>query len=350
MADIDFRYLGADSPAKVARLEVAQTNKLTYAEDGPAKVNVVDGAGLGPSELDAMVGSLSDEPGLVLALFELPHGVSFHQRRKDLLEAGADAVMPAAGAETDFLTRLRGLLHLSRAPRVLVIEDEDDVGDWAVKTLCNAGMDAFRAKNLQEATECFETGALDALVIDRELPDGDGLEFAAKLHRLGIRTPSLFYSGHSETADKIKGFSESYASDYIGKPVHGDELVARVQVMLRPVTLEQTLIFGPLEINRKDRLVKWRGQVVALARRERDILIYLAERAEILVPQRMLYQDVWGLHYMHEDSNRVTVARYRMVNALKKHLSSEGDVYSDFVETQEGAYVFRAASLLNLAD
>lgn len=347
---VDFTYIGKPSEERKARLKAAEINKLTMALQGPARVQVVDGSGCAPDELDQLVeqAAQGDDEAKLLVLFDLPKGVGFHARREQLLALGATMVMPTLSVADDFLTRLRSLLQLSRPIRVLVIEDEDQIGDWAVETLKSAGMDAFRVATLKAATQCFETERIDALVIDRELPDGDGLDFAGTLYRLGIRTPALFFSAHKAASDKIRGYTETGVKDYISKPVEADEMIARVEAMLRPVTQDQSLIFGPLEIIRKDRLTRWRGDVVELRRRDQDILFYLAERANIRIPQRMLYQDVWGLNFMHEDSNRVTQARYRLVSTLTKHLEAVGDSYSGFIATEDGSYVFRPSSLLVL--
>ena len=348
MDKMDLTYQGGDGDARHARLEAAAINKLTISETGAASVTVVDGTGMDRENLDATVERACRQETQVLAIFEIAHGVGFTSRRAELRELGAHDVMAATASVDEFLTRVRALLHQLRPPKVLVVEDEDPVAEWAVEALSGAAMDTTRAANLADAFAAFEAAPVDALVVDRQLPDGEGMDLVRRIRELGIRTPALFFTGLGALEDRVRGLSEVGANDYICKPVHADELVARVHVMLRPLTSEQTMVFGPLEIARKDRLIKWRGEVIKLAGRERDFLIYLAERADIPIPQRMIYQDVWGLNYMHEHSNRVTQTRYRMVDAIKKHLADQGEDYGGFVASEADTYSLRTSTLLAL--
>ena len=148
--------------------------------------------------------------------------------------------------------------------------------------------------------------------------------------------------------DRLKGLEEARANDYICKPVHADELRARVRVLLRPLVSDETLVFGPLEIGRKDRIVKWRGDRIELRRKECEMLIYLAERAGLPIPQRMIYLDVWGKVFMEIGSNPITAARHRMVRDIKAFLKVRGEDYPEFIGTDADAYVLLPDQLLQL--
>ncbi len=346
----DVAYLGANSPKRAARIELLETHKLSTSETPGAQVTVLDGTKLGDAELDTLLAETGVEDTAVLVLFTLSHGISFRDRREALIKAGARDVMAAEASDDEFLTRVRALIHLSRPPRLLVVEDEDEIGDWVEKLLTDAGMEVSRARNLAEAEARFEAGPVDALIVDRKLPDGDGLEMVARLRDHGIRTPALLLSALASIEDRIRGLQDARADDYICKPVHEDELLARVHVLLRPRTTEDILVFGPLEVNRRDRIIRWRGDRISLRRKEGEMLIYLAERAGLPIPQRMIYLDVWEKVFMDFGSTPVTAARHRLVRDIKAFLKERGEAYPEFVETKDDAYVFQPDLLLRLPD
>ena len=343
----DISYLGAEGADATRRMAAIDAQRLTVARAEGGSVVVLDGGGLTPEALDALVASHAGEAPL-LVLFDLPPRVSFRDRREALMATGASDVMEAKGPDDDFLTRLRALLHLAKPPQILVVEDEDKIGDWAVSVLKEAGMDATRAPTLAAAEERFAAGPIDALVMDRQLPDGDGMEMIARLRAAGIRTPSLLFTAMNTLEDRLAGLEEAGADDYICKPVHADELRARVRVLLRPRVTQSTLFFGPLEVHRKDKMLRWRGERLEIRRREGEMLIYLAERAGLPIPQRMIYLDVWGKVFMDIGSNPVTAARHRLVREIKGFLKERGEDYPDFIVTEGDSYVFLADPLLKL--
>jgi len=348
MSLADVAYLGAQSRAAQTRLAALEAHKLVTAQSPGAPVTVLDGAGYDDAALDRLLADIDTGYTRILVLFDLSHGISFRARREGLLAAGAQDVMSADASDEEFLTRVRALIHLSRPPAILVVEDEDKIGDWAVDVLRDAGMDAHRVATLADAEARFQAGPIDALVVDRNLPDGDGLDFIAKLRDLGIRTPALLFTAMNNIEDRLKGLEEARANDYICKPVHADELRARVRVLLRPLVSDETLVFGPLEIGRKDRIVKWRGDRIELRRKECEMLIYLAERAGLPIPQRMIYLDVWGKVFMEIGSNPITAARHRMVRDIKAFLKVRGEDYPEFIGTDADAYVLLPDQLLQL--
>lgn len=348
MKPVDIKYLDNGSERSASRIALLEAQKLTVGTTEAGTVTVLDAEKLSDIETNARVENLNDSGSRLLVLFSLSHGVSFRERRDQLLSLGAHDVMSATGVDDEFLTRVRALKHQSQPPSILIVEDEDDVGNWAVDVLTEAGMDVERVANLTEAQSRFEAGPLDALVVDRMLPDGDGLNFIAQLRDLGIRIPALLFTALNSVEDRIHGLEVARADDYICKPVHEDELRVRVQVLLRPLVSDENMVFGPLEINRKDRLVRWRGDRVDLRPKECEMLIYLAERHGLPIPKRMIYLDVWQKTYMDVGSNPVTAARHRLVRDFKSALAARSETYPEFLGTDGDAYVFQAESLLQL--
>lgn len=349
---VDVVYLGDRDADATRRLDLLRQQKLSVSDDGAdtATVTVLDGRTMEEPALEEQLQRHADGPSRCLVLFALPRGVSFRDRRETLLAAGADDVMNADGPDDEFITRVRALILTTIAPRVLVVEDDPDVQEWTVKALTEAGMETAGVGSLAEARARFEAGPVDALVVDRTLPDGDGLDFVAFLRDSGIRTPALLFTALDNIGDRIRGLEEARADDYICKPVHEDELRARVHVLLRPRVTEETLFFGPLEINRRDQMVKWRGDRIELRRKECQMLIYLAERAGLPIPQRMIYQDVWEKVFMDIGSNPVTAARHRLVRDIKAFLKERDETYTDFIGTDGECYVLLPGPLLKLSE
>lgn len=350
MTDFDVTYLFGMPEKRNPRISRLEAQTLSVGENPLANVVVLDTETMTDKDADAHLKELVGPDMRVLVIFTLLHGVSFRVRRDALIQMGAHDVMDAGASDEEFLTRVQTLRHAAQPPRILIVEDEDEIGDWAVDVLSDAGMDTSRVRTLAEAQARFEAGPINALIVDRGLPDGDGLTFIARLRDLGIRTPALLFTALDSIEERIRGLNTARADDYICKPVHEDELRARVQVLLRPVVVAETMVFGPLEISRKDRIVRWRGERIDLRPKECDMLIYLADRADLPIPKRMIYLDVWQKTFMDVGSNPVTAARHRLVRDFKAALKDRGEEYVEFLGTHGDAYVFQPELLLRLPD
>ena len=272
-------------------------------------------------------------------------------QRGECLAAGADEVMWADADRDEALTRVRALLALSPAPAILIIEDDDIIAESLVGTLNRTGFETLRAKTIAEATAAFEGSPIDALIVDRSLKhikDGkeveeDGKEFIEKLRERGISTPALILSAFSEPRHRIEGLGAG-AEDYMGKPFEDDELLARLQVLLRPRVSDDVLVFGPLQVFRRDRLVRWRSRRLELTEKEFRLLIYLIEREGIVIPVSMLREDVFNVLAQFEKTNQVQVTVYR----LRKCLKEAGVPH--IVLTEGDGYLFRSQPLRRLHD
>lgn len=350
----DVAALAAASPAARADVVAIDDDGL----DDPALAAALaglDGGGDG--------GGLDGGGPPAIVLFRLPRGVSFRARREALLALGAADVMevPAGsavgngtgnadetGAAADLATRIRALLLRRRPPHVLVVEDDAQILAWVGEILAGAGMTVTGTGSLAAARAAFEAGRVDALVVDRTLPDGDGLDFVAGLRRHAIGTPALLFTAMDDLEDRLRGLREARADDYVCKPVHAEELLARVQVMLRPREDREALVWGPLEVDRRDRLVRWGGTLVPLRAKEAEMLIYLAERDGLRIPQRMLFVDVWHKLFMEPSSNPVAAAKHRLVANLRDFVRSRGGTCPDVILTEGDAYRFVPGPLLRL--
>lgn len=263
-------------------------------------------------------------------------------QREALIAAGAtDAIQGSAGTD-EIVTRVRALFLRSTAPRLLVVEDDADIAGWVQDVLSTAGHTVTVANDLRSARAAFASGPIDGLIIDRRLPDGDGLCLVEALRGQGIRTPALMFTAMSDPRDRVRGI-EVGADDYICKPVHPGELRARVALMLRPKLRDDLLVFGPLEIARADGLVRWKGRRLELRAREYAFLVYLAERDGLAIPQKMLREDVWGSVAVSPESNPVVTTKSRLTRSLR----AAG--LPAIIETDEDSYRFVHEPLLRLS-
>ena len=347
---VDVAYIGGAGEARGERLEILALQKLSTMERASAEayVTVLDGGDMSDADLDAAVAERAARGARLLVLFRLSHGVNYRERREALQLAGAADVMDVTDPSEIFLTRVRALMLTDNPPRVLVVEDDESIADWAVSELGKSGMNADTVSTLAEARDRFQAGRIDALIVDRGLPDGDGLDLVAELRGLGIETPALFFTALSETSELVRGIEGAQADDYICKPVHADELCARVRMALRKFYKDDTLYYGPMEINRRDKTIKWRGRLVKFRDKQRDMLIYLAERSGLEIPQQVIYLDVWGKVYMEIGSNPVTAARSRIMQELRAALKALGEEPPEFIVAVGNSYMFQSEALLKL--
>lgn len=347
-------YVHAGAAGAGSRIEMLKrhhfqvTDISTDASPTMADAILIDTAGMEADQIAANVSRWAETGSPVLVRFELQRGSAFRDQRAGLLAAGAVDVVRADASDNEVLTRLRAILLQRRAPRILVIEDDEDIGLWVADELRRAGMETVHVAKLSEGRRAFEEGPLDALIVDRQLPDGDGLTFVAELHAAGIRTPALIYSALDTISDRIEGLEHAGAVDYLCKPIHADELIVRVRIALRPINSEETLVFGPLEILRKDKIVRWRGDRIDLRPKEAAMLIYLAERQGLPISQRMLYFDIWEKIYMEEGSNPVSAAKHRLVGNLKAFFKARQEPLPEFLAAQDDSYLFDVEPLLKL--
>jgi len=211
--------------------------------------------------------------------------------------------------------------------RILVIEDEPELARTVVSALRDAGFSCDHAADLAAARQLGELHDYDMAVLDRRLPDGDGLELCARWRAEG-RTLGVFVLTALDGTDAIvRGFGEG-ADDYLTKPFAAEELVVRVQALARraPVAPRPLLRVGPVEVDRARRRVRRDGIVVPITIKEFAILEHLALADGGVVDRYELLEHCWD-HAAEPGSNVVDVH----VRGLRRKLG-EG-----VVETVRGA-------------
>lgn len=182
---------------------------------------------------------------------------------------------------------------------VLVVEDDERVAGHIVKGLKGEGwlvdhVDDGRKALFQVAAETY-----DVIVLDRMLPNVDGLKILQTMRAAGDSTPVLILSALGDVDNRVKGLRAG-GDDYLAKPFAVSELVARVEALSRRkgVVQETTeLRLADLEMNLLTRTVTRRGEVLDLTTREFSLLEYLLRNAGRVVSRSMLLEAVWDYNF-----------------------------------------------------
>ncbi|MEM7251027.1 MAG: response regulator transcription factor [Pseudomonadota bacterium] len=183
--------------------------------------------------------------------------------------------------------------------RVLLIEDDAEVGDFVEKGLGEQGYTVDRASDGKDGLLLAATEQYDALIIDRMLPKLDGLTLLKTLRGSGNVTPVLILSALGEVEDRVDGLRAG-SDDYLTKPFAFSELSARLEALLRrPRTSneETVLQVGELTMDLLSRTVHREGQPITLQPREFRLLEYLMKNAGRVVTRTMLLERVWDYHF-----------------------------------------------------
>ena len=165
------------------------------------------------------------------------------------------------------------------APSVLVVEDDEEIAELLTRLLEAEGYAVERVRDGHSGLHALLTGGFDVVVLDRGLPDGDGLEVLTRLRRVGNHTPVLVLTAYGTVEDRVEGL-DAGAEDYVVKPVEAEELLARLRALRRRHNDTAQLLQlgeGWLDVDgcaarRPD------GSTVELSRTERDLLAALASR------------------------------------------------------------------------
>ncbi len=203
---------------------------------------------------------------------------------------------------------------------ILVVDDEGDIIDLAEMYLRSEGFSVARAANGIEALERVADTGPSLVLLDIMLPGLDGWEVCRRI-RATSDVPVLFLTARGDPVDRVVGL-ELGADDYIVKPFHGRELVARVKAVLRRTAPraddapDKALTLGDITIDPARRTVLVAGADVTLRAREFDLLLYLMRNHGLVLTRDQLIESVWGYDFLG-DSRTVDVH----IAHVRAHLS-----------------------------
>lgn len=200
--------------------------------------------------------------------------------------------------------------------QILVVDDEKEIADLVEWYLSNEGYEVYKAHTGQAALDCIAKARPDLALLDVMLPDIDGFSLLKQI-RSQYAFPVLMLTAKVEDIDKITGLTIG-ADDYITKPFHPLEMVARVKAQLRrykqynPGAAQQEALpeeeyeFAGLIINRDTHKCTLYGKPLNLTPLEFSILWYLCENRGRVVSSEELFEAVWGEKYL--DNNNTVMA------------------------------------------
>jgi two-component system KDP operon response regulator KdpE len=180
----------------------------------------------------------------------------------------------------------------------LVVEDEPEIRHFVRKTLESEGWRVYEAGSMQSATRQAAEITPDLILLDLGLPDGDGVNFVSAL-RQKSQVPVIVLSARNLERDKVAAL-DAGADDYLSKPFGLAELLARVRVVKRRLTLArmaqqpETFKFGAIEVDPPARRVSKNGALVHLTPIEYKLLLTLIENAGRVLTHGELLRRVWG--------------------------------------------------------
>lgn len=216
---------------------------------------------------------------------------------------------------------------------VLIIEDDKDVANYIAKGLSESGYVADTANTGTEGLSMAQSGQYDILIVDRMLPELDGLSIIQQLRNEGQTMPVLILSALGEVDDRVEGLAAG-GDDYLVKPYAFSELLARVQALTRrrntDIQDHMILEVADLQLDRLKRKVTRAGKKINLQPREFRLLEYLMSNAGQVVTRTMLLEKVWEYHF-DPQTNVIDVHISRLRSKIDK------DFEPQLIHTERGA-------------
>ena len=207
----------------------------------------------------------------------------------------------------------------------MIIEDEPSLSELIEREIISEGYVAECARDFISAETKIVGYNYDCILLDISLPGGSGLELLAKLRAMGRRENVIIISARDSVDDRVAGL-ELGADDYLPKPFHMAELMARIRSVLRRGRTggSLTLDVGNVSLDPSSRRVAIGGKGVELLKKEFDILFYFMQRPDHLVDKVVLAEAVWG-DYADESDNFQFV--YAQIKNLRRKLEdAESDI------------------------
>lgn len=193
-------------------------------------------------------------------------------------------------------------MSICRGKRVLVVEDDKDIAQLVRLHLEDEGCVVEWAGRGADAERALASGSFDLVVLDRMLPDSDGIEICKRLRRRNAYVPVLVLTARSTELDRVLGL-ELGADDYLTKPFSLPEFLARVKAILRRAEAMRRAAAGPelgplhvgeLFVDPGRRLVTISGREVTLTAKEFDLLLVFARHPGRVFTRAQLLEHVWG--------------------------------------------------------
>ncbi|MBL8241839.1 MAG: response regulator transcription factor [Bryobacterales bacterium] len=227
--------------------------------------------------------------------------------------------------------------------RILIVEDDPNVALVLEDALSAEGYTTEHASDGRHAVESALARAFDLTLLDVGLPDKDGFAVCDELRRQGVQMPILLLTARTAPDDKVRGLRMG-ADDYVTKPFHVPELLARIQALLRRTQHTQAAIlieyrFGDVFVDFYRGRATKAGRPVELTTKELVLLRYLIARRGLVVSREELLTEVWGYHSTNTRTVDVHIA------TLRQKLEDHPHAPLHVLTVRGGGYQFQHAPM-----
>jgi DNA-binding response OmpR family regulator len=205
-------------------------------------------------------------------------------------------------------------------PVVVLVEDERDLAVMAGEFLRREGFDVVLAGDGRTGMQRLDDRAVDAVVLDLGLPDGNGLDLLRSLRRSERAVPVVVLTGRGRESERVLGL-ELGADDYVVKPFSLPELAARLRAVLRrssDVRPTASVEVGDLVIDTAAHEATARGEALPLRPLEHDLLAFLAASPRQVFSPEQLLERVWGGGAGRQSASTVAEHVYRLRQKLQR--------------------------------
>ncbi len=214
--------------------------------------------------------------------------------------------------------------------RALLVDDDPDFRTFCRLALKAIDCEVQEAPNAMEGLDILDAagdGSFDVILLDLEMPGASGHDLLFDVREKGDALPVIILSGRSEVAERVKALRGG-ADDFMVKPVDSDELLARIEAVVRRRSTLPHIEYGALTFDLAQRRVKRDGKACHLSPREYDLLLRLQRGAGETVKRDTLLEDVWDLGF-DPGTNVLDVH----IGRLRKKIDREGE---PLIETIRG--------------
>lgn len=214
--------------------------------------------------------------------------------------------------------------------KILIIEDDEILSD-TIKQCVKKTYEVEQAFDGEEGVLYAEQDIYDVIILDLMIPIMDGYDVLLTLRKKKIYTPVLILTAKGELNDKLKGF-KSGADDYLVKPFEKEELLARLEALVRRNNREyyqDEIAFKELILNLKKRTAQINGEEVVLQGKQFDMLEYLINYKNAIITKEQIFDKIWGFN-SETTANVVEV----YASGIRKELKKYG--YDKYLKTIRG--------------
>lgn len=214
---------------------------------------------------------------------------------------------------------------------VLYIEDNEKIGSWVKEELEQRGYSVQWLLTGEGAEK--EVNQQDIVILDIMLPGLDGFTVGRRLKKTAPAIPILLLTARTSIDDKVDGLQ--FADDYVTKPFHTDELVARIEVLIRRSggsTSDRISLGNQIEVDPEGQMIfdKHTGEEIILTGKQHQILMYFIRHPNQVLTKEQIYEAIWEEAYITGDKT-LMVHIHRLRQKLERHPDSP-----EIIETLKG--------------